>query len=351
MRLSKSAEPRSPNEPLPIAVTMGDPAGIGGELTIKSWNVRRQHELPRYFVIDDPDRLLALAASIGIDLPIQKIDRPEKASHVFDQALPVLPLTNYVEKSSAKVTIESIDLAVKLAMAGRVKAVVTNPITKKSLYNEGFSFQGHTDYLEHLATQATGKKSKTVMMLSCNKLRTVPLTVHIPLASVPASITRPLIIETAHVVARSLEAQFAIDRPKLVVAGLNPHAGEEGSLGVEDQNVLLPAIETLKEQGIDIRGPFPADTLFHEKARQTYDAALCMYHDQALIPIKTIDFDRGVNVTLGLPFVRTSPDHGTAHDIAGTGIANTTSFIEALRLADQISTQKSRNTATSTPRA
>jgi 4-hydroxythreonine-4-phosphate dehydrogenase len=221
-------------------------------------------------------------------------------------------------------------------MAGAAAAVVTNPIAKNVLYDWGFAEPGHTEFLAKLVAEATGKWWRPVMMLWSPQLAVVPVTIHLPLKEVVARLSTTLIVETGRIVAHDLAARFGIARPRLVIAGLNPHAGEAGALGDEDTSVVAPAVARLVADGIDARGPLPADSLFHAAARASYDAALCMYHDQALIPIKTLAFDHAVNVTLGLPFVRTSPDHGTAFDIAGTGRADASSLVAALRLAARL---------------
>jgi 4-hydroxythreonine-4-phosphate dehydrogenase len=257
--------------------------------------------------------------------------------------LPVVPLyARHVDSpgepdpANAAGTIEAIDRAVADCLAGSAAAVVTCPIAKKPLYDAGFGFPGHTEYLAHLASRHTGKQVTPVMLLAGPDLRTVPVTIHIPLAEVPKVLTRELIVAVARITAADLKSRFGIARPRLAIAGLNPHAGEGGAMGQEDAAIVAPAVETLKAEGIDAVGPLPADTMFHPRARASYDAALCMYHDQALIPAKTLAFDEAVNVTLGLPFIRTSPDHGTAFDIAGRGIARADSLIAALRLARRL---------------
>ncbi len=227
-------------------------------------------------------------------------------------------------------------------MAGEATAVVTNPVAKNVLYSWGFAEPGHTEFLAKLVQEATGKVLRPVMMLWSPELAVVPVTIHLPLREIFEQLSTDLIVETGRIVARDLQARFDLLRPRLAIAGLNPHAGEEGTLGEEDRTIVAPAVTRLKSEGIDARGPIPADSMFHEQARATYDAALCMYHDQALIPIKTLAFDHAVNVTLGLPFVRTSPDHGTAFDIAGTGRADPASLIAALRLAARLATAGSR---------
>ena len=317
----------------PLALTMGDPAGIGGEIALAAW---RRGGHPPFFLIDDADRLAALADRLGWPVPIRAIDQPEQAD--FTDALAVLhrPLQaparpGQPDPRNAKAVIAAIETAVALTRAGRAGAVVTNPIHKQSLYQAGFRFPGHTEFLAELAGIA-----RVVMMLACRQLRVVPVTIHQSLKSAIASLTPDLIVETGRITAAALASDFGVTAPRLAVAGLNPHAGEGGALGEEDQTVIAPAVAALRALGIDARGPLAADTLFHEEARAGYDAALCMYHDQALIPIKTLDFHGGVNVTLGLPFIRTSPDHGTAFALAGTGKARPDSLIAALDLAAEM---------------
>ncbi|HEX2215697.1 MAG TPA: 4-hydroxythreonine-4-phosphate dehydrogenase PdxA, partial [Xanthobacteraceae bacterium] len=240
------------------------------------------------------------------------------------------------DASSAPAAVASIARAVDDVVSGRSAAVVTNPVAKAVLYRDGFAEPGHTEYLAKLAGELTGIAPHPVMMLWSPELAVVPVTVHLPLREVPGRLTRDLIVTTGRIVARDLARRFGLSHPRLVAAGLNPHAGEDGALGPEDRDIVAPAVSQLRAEGIDIRGPSPADTMFHHRARSAYDVALCMYHDQALIPIKTLAFDHAVNVTLGLPFVRTSPDHGTAFDIAGTGRANAASLAAALRLAERL---------------
>jgi 4-hydroxythreonine-4-phosphate dehydrogenase len=260
----------------------------------------------------------------------------------FARALPVLPCplpvpvaTGAPSPGAAPAVTASIERAVALTLDGETAAVVTNPIAKHILASAGFPHPGHTEYLGALA-EARGLAAIPVMMLSGAGLRVVPITIHIPLADVPAALTTPLIIETARVTAAGLRRYFGVTTPRLAFTGLNPHAGENGMLGHEDRDIIAPALAALAAEGYHVSGPHPADTLFHARARKTYDVALAMYHDQALIPLKTLAFDEGVNVTLGLPFIRTSPDHGTAFDIAGTGKARPDSLIAALRMAGQM---------------
>ncbi len=312
----------------PLALTMGDPAGIGGEIAVKAWRARGS--MRPFFCIDDPARLAALGA------PVAAIDAPEEAAAVFADRLPVLPellaapaAPGAPNPENAAVVIASIERAVALAMRGAAAGVVTNPINKKALHDgAAFAFPGHTEFLAHL-----GHASRAVMMLAAPGLRVVPVTIHVSLAQAIATLDRTAIQETCRILAAGLRRDFGIAAPRIAVAGLKPHAGEGGAMGREEIELIAPALDELRAEGLDIRGPLPADTMFHPTARARYDAAVCMYHDQALIPIKTLDFERGVNVTLGLPFIRTSPDHGTAYDIAGSGSASAASLIEALKLA------------------
>ena len=326
-----------------LALTQGDPSGIGPEIAIAAWEAARADTtLPRFILLADPDLMRSRARMLGKDVRIAECD--VAAAHAaFAQALPVLPLharaggaPGKPDASDAPSTIEAIERAVRLAFDGSVNAVVTNPIAKEVLYRAGFSHPGHTEFLGELARRHTGRETRAVMMLWAEELAVVPVTIHVALADVPRLVTRELIVETAKIVAADMRARFDVATPRLAISGLNPHAGENGAMGREEIDTIAPAIAELVAAGIDARGPYPADTLFHASAREKYDAALCMTHDQALIPIKTLAFDRAVNVTLGLPFVRTSPDHGTAFDIAGKGVASPASLIEALRLAARL---------------
>jgi 4-hydroxythreonine-4-phosphate dehydrogenase len=326
----------------PLALTLGEPAGIGPDLTLALWPRRVELELPPFYVIGDTDFLTRRARALKLDVPLAEVT-PATASAAFERALPVVPLGLAVtaapgkpDATSAPAAIESIRRAVTDVLLGQAAAVVTNPIAKNVLYRSGFAEPGHTEFLARLAAEATGKEMHPVMMLWSPELAVVPVTIHLPLREVMDVLTTDLIVETGRIVARDLTARFGVARPRIAVAGLNPHAGEDGSLGIEDRDIVAPAIERLKAEGIDAVGPLPADTMFHERARAAYDVALGMYHDQALIPIKTLAFDHGVNVTLGLPFVRTSPDHGTAFDIAGTGKADPSSLVAALTLAARL---------------
>ena len=326
---------------VPLAVTMGEPAGVGGELSLKAWLARRSGSRP-FFVLDDPDRLASLARLLGVDVPLREIKRPEEAVSLFSSALPVLPVHLAVEPvpgrpdvANAPATIEAIERAVRLAQEGTVAGIVTNPIQKNTLQDAGFRHPGHTEFLAELAGGV-----EVAMMLACPQLRVIPVTIHLSLADAVKVLDGEAIVRAGRIAALGLRDLFGIARPRLAVAALNPHAGEQGAMGDEERRVIAPAIEALKREGIEATGPAPADTLFHAAARPAYDVALCMYHDQALIPIKTIDFAGGVNVTLGLPFVRTSPDHGTALDIAGTGRADPTSLLAAIDMADDMARRR-----------
>ena len=335
--------------PQPLALTLGEPAGIGPDISLVAWTRRAELELPPFYIPGDAQCLVRRAQALGLAVPVETAT-PATAAQLFDRALPVIPLglpatasPGRPDATSAAIAIASIDRAVDDVFAGAAAAVVTNPVAKSVLYKAGFKDPGHTEYLARLSFERTGDPAWPVMMLWSPEVAVVPVTVHIPYKEVPERLTRDLIFETGRVVARDLKERFGIARPRLAVAGLNPHAGEDGTIGKEDALIVGPAIERLVADGIDARGPLSADTMFHDAARATYDAALCMYHDQALIPIKTLAFDHGVNVTLGLPFVRTSPDHGTAFDIAGTGKADPSSLVAALKLAARLAAADARN--------
>jgi 4-hydroxythreonine-4-phosphate dehydrogenase len=328
---------------LPLALTLGEPAGIGPDLTIQIWRQRTELGLPAFYLVGDPDFIRRRAQLLGIVLDVQVVE-PSQAREAFTRALPIVPLEASVsalpgkpDASSAPAAIASIRRAVADVLAGNAAAVVTNPVAKNVLYRSGFAEPGHTEFLAKLAQDATGMQLRPVMMLWAPELAVVPVTIHLPLRDVVSRLTSDLIVESGKIVERDLRERFRIARPRLAVAGLNPHAGEAGSLGEEDHMIVEPAVKRLQSDGIDVIGPLPADSLFHARARATYDVALCMYHDQALIPIKTLAFDHAVNVTLGLPFVRTSPDHGTAFDIAGTGGAKPLSLVAAILLAARLS--------------
>jgi 4-hydroxythreonine-4-phosphate dehydrogenase len=327
----------------PLALTMGDPAGIGGELTLAAWSRRNVADTPAFVALDDPRRLAALAAQLGLSIPVVTVANAAEAAHRFPDALPVLPipLTAAVkpgqpDSAHAPAIIASIEQAVRLAQAGAVGGVVTNPISKAVLYGTGFAFPGHTEFLGAL----TGLTEPPVMMLACPQLRVVPVTIHVSLRQALATLSTAEIIRAGRILHASLRQDFGLSAPRIAMAGLNPHAGEGGAMGDEESRIIQPAIEALRAEGLTVSGPMPPDTMFTARARTGYDAALCMYHDQALIPLKTLDMDGGVNVTLGLPIVRTSPDHGTAFDIAGTGRAEPGSLLAALRLAADMAARR-----------
>ena len=329
------------HEGAPIALSMGDPSGIGPEIALMAWLRRAPSDRP-FFVLGDPGHLRGVAARVGLDVPLVEAT-PETASAAFAEALPVCALSSPVrgeparpDPADARPTIEAIETGVRLVREGRAHALVTNPISKDNLYKAGFNHPGHTEFLGELAERDFGVKARAVMMLWSPELAVVPATIHVSVRQAIEDLDEDLIVETGVIVARDLRERFGVAAPRLAVSGLNPHAGENGAMGREDIDVIAPAVARLRAEGIDARGPLPGDTMFHKAARETYDAAICMYHDQALIPIKTIAFDSAVNVTLGLPFIRTSPDHGTAYDIAGTGKANPASLLAALRLAARL---------------
>ena len=331
-----------------LALTQGDPAGIGSELALRAWLARDVAGVPPFIALTDPAHLRRVAGRFGLEVPVREVE-PEGAVALFPPALPVLPIGTLPpvklgtpDPATATLTVESISRAVMLTKEGRAAAIVTNPIAKHVLYAAGFEHPGHTEFLAALASASTDGPLRPVMMLWCEDLAVVPVTIHVPLARVPSLLTVELIVETAAIVARDLALRFGIAEPRRAIAGLNPHAGEAGTIGREDEEVVRPAVERLRAAGHNVTGPHPADTLFHGRARTTFDAAICMYHDQALIPIKTLAFDEGVNVTLGLPFIRTSPDHGTAFDIAARGIARPDSLLAALRLAGRLATRARR---------
>jgi 4-hydroxythreonine-4-phosphate dehydrogenase len=326
----------------PLALTMGEPAGVGPDVTLAAWARRREFALPPFYCLGDPALYVARAKQIGIDVAIEATT-PAEAAAVFERALPVVPLQASVsaaagkpDPANAQAVIEAIARAVGDVRAGAASAVVTSPISKKTLFDAGFRHPGHTEFLGTLSATWTGTPARPVMMLAGPELKTVPVTIHIPLHDVASSLTEALIVETSRIVADDMRRRFAKSAPRLAVAGLNPHAGENGAFGDEDDRIIRPAVDALRAAGIDARGPLSSDAMFHTKARATYDAAICMYHDQALIPAKTINFSETVNVTLGLAFIRTSPDHGTAFDIAGSGKADASSLAAALRMAAEL---------------
>jgi 4-hydroxythreonine-4-phosphate dehydrogenase len=325
----------------PLALTMGDPAGVGPEIIAKAWLALRR-EGPAFVAIGDAD----LLAAQGV--PVERIVRLADGAKAFPDSLPVLDMPvgaavspGVPSPAHAPAVVLWIETATALALKGEAAAVVTAPIAKAPLYEAGFKFPGHTEFLADLTAHASmaGERGP-VMMLASGDLRTVLVTIHEPYARAPALISVERIVHTALVTAEALKRDFGVERPRLAVAGLNPHAGESGQIGREEVEVIAPAVAALRERGVDAVGPRPADTMFHAEARRTYDAAVCMYHDQALIPVKMLDFWGGVNVTLGLPIVRTSPDHGTGYDVAGKGVARADSLIAALKTAAAIAERR-----------
>jgi 4-hydroxythreonine-4-phosphate dehydrogenase len=335
-------EPDTFPEPIhsvPIAVSMGDPAGIGLDITLMSWRERSLRALPTFVLYGDPGALADRARALGLAVPIAVIADLGEAAPAFADALPVWPIgiADATLAAADAAVVAAIETAAAAVAAGGALALVTNPIVKRTLDMAGLPYPGHTEFLAELAVRhGAARRPRPIMMLAAEELKVVPTTVHIPLSAVPRALTRELIVDTVRITAAALAQDFGIARPRIAIAGLNPHAGEGGLIGGEEQHVIGPAIAQLVAEGISVSGPLSADTMFHAEARAGYDAAVAMYHDQALIPIKTLAFDRGVNVTLGLPFVRTSPDHGTAFALAGTGKARPDSFIAALKLAREL---------------
>jgi 4-hydroxythreonine-4-phosphate dehydrogenase len=325
----------------PLAVSLGDPAGVGPELICQAWLQRESEGLTPFAVTGGWVVMTGAAA----DCPVRQVESIDEARDVFGHALPILAggdcryHPGSPDRESAQTALASLQQATMLAIGGEAAGVVTAPIAKSRLAEVGFGFPGQTEFL---ADACKTRVEDAVMMLAGPSLRTVPLTIHIPLADVPANVSKELIVHRARIVARALEEDFGIPRPRLAIAALNPHAGEAGRMGREEIEIIAPAIEQLRAEGIDATGPHPADTLFAPRARATYDVAIAMYHDQALIPLKVLDFDQGVNVTLGLPIVRTSPDHGTAFGIAGKGIADPGAMIAAIRMAGEIAARRAR---------
>lgn len=327
---------------LPLALAMGEPAGIGPDLILELYAKREALGLPGFVVFGHAGFLAARAKRLGLDIRIQET-ASDASDLAFSEALPVISGQGELQDTpgtpdpnAAPIVIGAIAEAVRGIQQGFFRGLVTAPIHKAALYGAGFEYPGHTEYLAALAAEG-GVVPHPVMMLAHEELRTVPLTIHIPVADVPAAITQPLIIDTLRIVSDDLRKRFGIPNPKIAVAGLNPHAGEDGTIGREEVEIIAPALQKLRNEGFDIVGPLPGDTLFYPPHWRNYDVVVAMYHDQALIPIKTIAFDAGVNVTLGLPFARTSPDHGTAFSLAGTGKASANSMLAAIRLADKIS--------------
>ena len=326
----------------PLALTMGEPAGIGGEIALKAWEALRESG-PSFVMLDDPTRLKSISDALGFGVPIRAVQTMAEGAVAFGDALPVLAQTlskiaeaGKPDPAHAPAIIGSIRRAVELAQAGEASGVVTNPIQKSNLTAAGFKFPGHTEYLEHLA----GEGFKAQMMLAGRGLRVVLVTVHEPLRQAIARLSTDMIVDAGLRAAKALREEIGLKNPRIAVAGLNPHAGENGTLGAEDDAIVAPAVHALQVAGIRAFGPLPPDTMFTSAARKGYDCALCLYHDQGLIPLKTLDMMGGVNVTLGLPFVRTSPDHGTALDIAGKGVAKASSLIAALRMGAKLAAHR-----------
>ena len=316
----------------PLAISLGDPSGIGPEIVGKAWSAREEAGLAPFFAIGD-------AGSVGMHWtgPVARINAPDEAESVFDRALPVLHVSDCgpivpgtPTTEGARCSLAALELATGLTRSGATAALVTGPVSKSALYAIGFTYPGQTEFI---AERCGVSRDNAVMMLAGPTLRVVPVTTHLALADVPANLNIERIVAKARTTARGLTRDYGIDHPRLAVAGLNPHAGEEGALGREEIDIIAPAVELLRAEGIDAFGPLAPDALFHPRARATYDAAICMYHDQALIPLKALHFDEGVNITLGLPVVRTSPDHGTAFALAGRNIANPGAMISAIRVA------------------
>lgn len=325
----------------PLAVSMGEPAGIGPDLLLRLYAERNQNGLPPFVVFGNADFLRSRARRLGCDLEI-RATTPALAADLFASALPVVDIEGLVPDKpgdssplSGKVVIEAIRQSVAATLAGSCRGVVTAPIHKAALYASGFKFPGHTEYIASLCATG-GQAPMPVMMLAHDALRVVPATIHVPLRQVPELVTSDLVTQTGRIVARSLRSRFGIAAPRLGITGLNPHAGEGGAIGHEDADRIAPAVAALRFEGIEVEGPLPADTAFHLARWKSFDAIIAMYHDQALIPIKTVAFDEAVNITLGLPIVRTSPDHGTAFDLAGTGQGSSASFLAAIRMADRM---------------
>ena len=325
--------------PAPLAVSIGDPAGIGPEIIAGAWEQRVAAGLPPFLAIGDARSIRAVW-----DGPIAVLSDPAAAAAAFNGALPLIQVDDPGEivpgepnLAGARCALDSLELAAGITRQGMASALVTGPVSKAQLFAIGFTYPGQTEFV---AERCGIAPANAVMMLAGPSLRTVPLTVHVPLAEVPRLVTADLIITRARITARALIRDYGIENPRLAIAGLNPHAGEQGTLGREEVEIIRPAIEALRAEGIDVIGPLPADTMFHAHARARYDVALCMYHDQALIPLKALHFDDGVNVTLGLPIVRTSPDHGTAFDIAGKGLATPSAMIAAIRMAGECAARR-----------
>lgn len=331
----------------PVFVTLGEPGGIGPELVLKLWKARETNRVKPFVFVATEEFIRSRSARLGCNIQTTSwhLDDWKKRSidNVFARALPVFELESIVTDETGQLleqnshaVIDAIRTSVTAIKNGHSSAIVTNPINKKALYDVGFEHPGHTEFLGELSKEFDVSRSTPVMMLAGPELRTVPATLHIPLADVPSKLTEDDLLQTIIITNRDLIKRFGIAKPRIVVAGLNPHAGENGTMGTEDDTIIVPAIKRAQAKEIDVSGPFPGDTLFYKVRRKTYDVAIAMYHDQALIPVKTIAFDETVNVTLGLPFIRTSPDHGTALDIAGQGIARPDSLLAAINLAHEL---------------
>ena len=337
-----AGETRIVNEALPpIAISMGEPAGVGPDLILRLYEQRDALALSPFIVYGNLGFLAARARRLGLSINFAAASAREAAGH-FPSALPVVHIDGLVPDKpgdtsplSAKVVIEAMTAATGDTLKGICRGLVTAPIHKAALYSAGFRFPGHTEFLAALCAQ-NGVTPMPVMMMMHDEFRVVPTTVHVPLSEVPSLITADLLLRTGRTLAQSLRTRFGIEQPRIGVAGLNPHAGEGGTMGMEELNIIGPAVSQMQFENIDAEGPFPADTIFHAPHWRRYDAVLAMYHDQALIPIKTMAFESAVNVTLGLPIVRTSPDHGTAFDLAGSGEGSLGSVLAAIRLADRL---------------
>ena len=325
----------------PLAVALGDPAGVGPEIATKAWERRAEHRLHPFFVVGDVRSIEAVWSG-----PVVRISEPAEALAIFDNALPLIQLEDagaitpgQPNVAGARCSLDSLELAVGLARSGAACGLVTGPVSKSQLYSIGFAHPGQTEFV---AERCGIARENVVMMLAGPTLRTVPITTHVPLREVSDLISADLIVSRARTTERGLARDFGIAEPRLAMAGFNPHAGESGALGREEIDIVLPALDRLRDEGIRIEGPLAADAMFHPRARARYDAALCLYHDQALIPLKTLHFDEGVNITLGLPIIRTSPDHGTAFNIAGRNQADPGATLAALRLAHQCAENRAK---------
>ncbi|MDP3676382.1 MAG: 4-hydroxythreonine-4-phosphate dehydrogenase PdxA [Novosphingobium sp.] len=332
-----------PNTLSPLALSLGDPAGVGPELACAAWLARREAGLAPFFVVGSISILAGAAQARGLTVPLLAIDAPDAAADCFSDVLPVLDIAglDYApgspSKAGAELALQSLEIATGLVRSGAAAALVTAPVGKAQFAAVGFSHPGQTEYVAERCGVSAGN---AVMMLAGPSLRVVPVTVHVALAEVPGLLTAELIRNRTAIAAAALARDFGIERPRIALAGLNPHAGEDGRFGREEIAIIAPAVAQLRAEGFDIAGPLPADGMFHAEARARYDLAVCMYHDQALIPLKALDFDHGVNVTLGLPIVRTSPDHGTAFGIAGTGQARVGPTLAAIRMAGECAARR-----------